>query len=226
MVANLNVRKVQETMEDSAKQAQELGRKAYFTYLGVWGMSYDGAKALYKEPKVWVGKAEKRGKVVEKELRKIVEAYRADFPGEASKLAEEVQEKALSLGKEAGHMAEEWAKRAEKTISKVVGYDSSVVEKVEEIAVEAKAMVKNLNGSMRKGAEKSVEAAAVVKEAADSAIEGLWKGYDEMGVKDIVSGLEGMEIKKLEEVRKYEAGSKNRVTILREIDARLQAMTS
>ena len=51
-------------------------------------------------------------------------------------------------------------------------------------------------------------------------------GYDELSVKDIAAGLEKKSMMQLEALRDYEVGNKNRVTVLREIDARMQAMTS
>lgn len=226
MSINLNMRNVQEVVEDTNKKAMDLGRKAYLTYLGAWGMGYDGLKTVYKERWTWVDKAEKRGKVVEKELGKVFKAYQKDFPGEVSKLAESMQDTATDLAKSATKKAEEWAKVAEKSVVQVVKRDSAVGQAVEEIKVEAKAAAKNVNGSVKKVQEKSAEVVAEVQEVAESAVEKIWKGYDELGVKEIVAGLESMSVKKLEELRKYEVDGKNRVTVVREIDARMQAMTS
>lgn len=226
MTANLNMRNVQETVEDTSKKAMDLGRKAYLTYLGVWGMGYDGVKNVYKEPMGWINKAEKRGKVVEKNIAKIFEAYQKDFPGEVTKLAESVQHTATDLAKSAGSKAEEWAKVGQKQFAQVVKWESAPGQVVEEIKVEAKAAAKSVNGSVKKVQEKGAAVVAEVQEVAESAVEKIWKGYDELGVKEIVAGLESMSVSKLEELRTYEVGGKNRVTVVREIDARMQAMTS
>jgi hypothetical protein len=223
MTANLNMRNVQESVEDTSKVVMEYGRKAYLAYLGAWGMGYDGLKAVYKHPKVWVDKAEKRGKVVEKDLMKVFQAYQQDFPGEVAKLAEKAQSGAGDLYKSAESYAEDFAKKAEKTFAQVVRRNPEVAAVVEDIAVDAKAATK----SVTVGARKAVDSVATDVEAVvESAVEAIWKGYDELGVKDIVAGLDNMDMKRLEELRKYEAGSKNRVTVMREIDARMQALTS
>ncbi|MGL4651368.1 MAG: hypothetical protein ACRC1H_18330 [Caldilineaceae bacterium] len=222
MTANVNMRNVQEMIEDTTKEVKVLGRKAYLTYLGAWGLGYDGVMSLYTDRWHWVEKAEKRGKVVEKDVMKIFEAYQKDFPGEVAKLAESVQSTAGDLYKSAEGYAED--------LAKAVRRDVNVSETVENIVVEAKAAVRGFNGNGKKAADKAQEMVAdtqaAVEAVAESVVDAIWKGYDELGVKDIVAGLEGMEMKKLEELRAYESGSKNRVTVLREIDARMQAMTS
>jgi len=217
MSANLNMRSIQESVEDKAKEAREWGRKAYLTYLGVWGMGYDGLKSVYAHRQMWMDKAEKRGKLVEKELSKAITAYQKDFPGEVGKLAGNVQHTAGDIARSASARAEEWAKKAEKTVAHVVRRESAA-EVVETITVEAEEAVKHLNGSGSK-------AAKVVQERVESAVDRILKSYDELSVKDIVAGLEGLTLDELEELRKHELAGKNRVTVVREIDTRKQAMT-
>jgi hypothetical protein len=224
MASNVNVRSMQEMLEDSSKKAMELGRRGYLAYLGAWGMGYDGVKSIAKEPMAWVKKAEKRGKVVDKDLRKLIEAYRKDFPGEVAKLAESVQHGAVDMAESVQHTATDLAKSAEKSVTGLFGSDAKQV--VEEITVEAKKTVSSVNGGARKMADAAAEVSVEQVTKVESAVDKVWKGYDDLGVKDIVAGLETMKLKDLEEVRNYELGSKNRVTVLREIDARLQAMTS
>lgn len=217
MSANLNMRSIQESVEDKAKQAREWGRKAYLTYLGVWGMGYDGLKSVYEHRQMWMDKAEKRGKLVEKGLSKTISAYQKDFPGEVGKLADSVQHTASDIARSAGARAEEWAKKAEKSVSHVVRRESAG-EVVETIAVEAAHATKNVDSAVAKAVE-------AVQEQAESAVDYILKGYDELSVKDIVAGLEGLALEELDELRKHEVAGKNRVTVVREIDARKQAMT-
>lgn len=46
-------------------------------------------------------------------------------------------------------------------------------------------------------------------------------GYDALSAKDVVAKLAGLDAATLQAVRAYEAAHKNRVTVLREIDAKL-----
>ena len=45
---NIDLRNVQEQVEDSVKQAQTFGRKAVLAYAGLWGLAYDCL--LYTSP--------------------------------------------------------------------------------------------------------------------------------------------------------------------------------
>lgn len=217
MSANLSMRGVQESVEDNAKKVNELGRKAVLAYLGVWGLGWDAGKAVYKDFPAWVEKAEKRGEVVEKDLMEVFHAYQKDFPGEVSKLAEKVQTTVSDVAKEVGPAADKYYKGFEQYVQTM--RKSGAPEAVESIKVKAE-------GGAKKAKAVVVEAAEPVAEAVESAVDAIWKGYDSLSVKDILAGLDGKSVKDLDELREYEAGSKNRVTVLREIDARIQAMTS
>lgn len=218
MTAKINMRGVQESVEDNAKKVREVGRKALLAYLGVWGLSYDLGKSVYKDGWTWVEKAEKRGEGVEKELMSLLDAYQKDFPGEVKKLAHTVEVEVKTVTKDVTFQAEKVAKNLEKYFEQYVRR-SGAAEVVEEIKVNGEAAVKKVKAVVKESVE---EAQEMIESAADS----VWKGYDSLSVKDIMAGLENKSVKDLEFVRAYEAGNKNRVTVLREIDARLQAKLS
>ena len=210
MTANLNMRNVQEGVEDSAKQMREMGRKAFLAYLGAWGMSYDFGKSVYKDGWAFVDKAEKRGEEVEKELMKVIEAYQKDFPGEAKKLANSVEDGAKAVAEQVSEQAGKVGENFQKVVAR---FDFVRREMpVEEIRVDGKGAVEVVE-----------QVGATIVETAQNAFDGVWKGYDELSVKDITAELDKMELMKLQLVREYEAANKNRVTVLREIDAKLQA---
>jgi len=62
---NIDLRNVQEQVEDGVKQAQTFGRKAVLAYAGLWGMAYDKSKEMWAEGAKLVDKAEKRGEELE-----------------------------------------------------------------------------------------------------------------------------------------------------------------
>lgn len=228
MAAKIDMRNVQENVEDNAKKAREIGRKAMLAYLGVWGMGYDAGKSAYNDGWKWVEKAEKRGEKVEKELTKLAKAYQKDFPGEVSKLAHTAQETATEVAKDVTVQADKVSKSMHKVWSQYVSTPAG--EKVEEIGVQAvdmadKAVAKSqkIVSEVAEGAQAQLAEAQIM---VDSAADKIWKGYDDLSVKDIAAGLEKKSMKQLEALRDYEVGNKNRVTVLREIDARMQAMTS
>jgi tetrahydromethanopterin S-methyltransferase subunit F len=64
---NIDLRNVQEQVEDGVKQAQTFGRKAVLAYAGMWGLAYDKAQELWGEGGKLLEKAEKRGEDLEAE---------------------------------------------------------------------------------------------------------------------------------------------------------------
>lgn len=228
MTAKINMRAVQENVEDNSKKAREMGRKAMLAYLGMWGMGYDAGKSVYADGWKWVEKAEKRGEQVEKELTKVVKAYQKDFPGEVTKLAHTAEETAKDVAKDVTVQADKVSKSMQKVWSQYVSHPAA--ETVEEIGVKAveaaESVVAKSQMVVNEAAEAAQEKIEEAKQQVSSAVEDIWKGYDELSVKDIAAGLEKKSMKQLEALRDYEVGNKNRVTVLREIDARMQAMTA
>jgi uncharacterized protein YoxC len=214
MTANINMRGVQESVEDNAKMVRNMGRKALLTYLGVLGMGYDFSKSVYADGWKFVEKAEKRGEKVEDELRKYINAYQQDFPGEVKKLAHSVEENVTELAKDVQGQADRLGRNVEKVVTKYVRA-SGVPQAVEDIQVNGKTT-----------SAEAVEATREAEEMVTSAVDEVWYGYDNLSVKDILAGLENKSFADLELLREHELNTKNRVTVLREIDARLQAMTS
>lgn len=235
MTAKINMRGMQESVEDSAKQVRKVGRKALLASLGVAGLGYDLGMSVIKDGSAWLEKAEKRGKVVENDIVEMLKAYRNDFPGEVRKLAQNVEGGVNELAKDVTGQVEKVGTYVQK-LSK--GSANAVVETVEDIQVSATRTVTKAANRVASKAQDSVKEMKVVmpatvqsavrdaEEIVESAVNALWSGYDELSVKDIVAGLGSKSINVLEQVRQYEIDRKNRVTVIREIDARLQAMTS
>jgi hypothetical protein len=214
------MRNVQESMEDSAKQLREYGRKAFLAYLGAWGMGYDFGKSVYSDGWKFVDKAEKRGEEVEKELKKFIEAYQKDFPGEVKKLANTVEDGVKHLAEDVSEQAGKYGEDIQKRMA--ARFDFMHREaKLESIEVSEKA-----TDAVNKAAEAVKDTAEAVAESVENAFDAVWKGYDDLSVKDITAGLDKFDVETLEKVRVYEAANKNRVTVLREIDAKLQAVTA
>lgn len=67
---NVDLREMQEKVEDSVKGAQDLGRKTVLATVGMWGLAYDKAYELWGAGMELVDKAEKRGEELEHEFNK------------------------------------------------------------------------------------------------------------------------------------------------------------
>jgi uncharacterized lipoprotein len=109
-------------------------------------------------------------------------------------------------------------------VKKVVGYvedqvdhvsknAKSVVAEVEKFLAQFQPAASNVQAAVK---DVAIEVQAVVTEA-------VVAGYDEMPAKDVVAMLPTFSNEMLAKVREYEASNKNRVTVLREIDALLEA---
>lgn len=228
MAAKINMRTVQENVEDTTKMAREFRRKAMHAYLGMWGLGYDAGKSVYHDGWKWIEKAEKRGEEVEKELAKVVKAYQKDFPGEVSKLAHSAEETAKDVAKDVTGHADKVTKTMHKYFNQYVS--SPIAATVEEIGVKAvdtaESAVANTQKVVNEAAGAAQEQLKEAQAVVESSVDKIWKGYDDLSVKDIAAGLETKSMMQLEALRDYEVSNKNRVTVLREIDARMQAMTS
>jgi chemotaxis regulatin CheY-phosphate phosphatase CheZ len=182
---NVDLREVQEKVEDSVKQAQDFGRKAVLATVGMWGLAYDKAEELWKAGVNLVDKAEKRGEEVE----------------------------------------QEWVKQFDKMqenpeVKKVVVY---VEDHVDVVSKNAKGVVAEVEKFLGQFQPKVEEAAKDVVIKVESAIDAVVPGYDELSAKDVVAKLGELPKVKLVEIREYEIKNKNRVTVIREIDAMLEA---
>lgn len=71
-MVNVDLREMQEKVEDGVKSAQDMGRKAVLATVGMWGLAYDKAYELWGAGMEMVDKAEKRGEDIELQWGKQV----------------------------------------------------------------------------------------------------------------------------------------------------------
>lgn len=186
---NIDLRNVQEQVEDGVKQAQTVGRKAVLAYAGMWGLAYDKAQEWWVEGGKLLEKAEKRGEDLE-----------AQWMQQFNKVQEKPE------------------------VKRVVVYVEDQVDHVSKNAKSVVAEVEKFLGQFQAGAS-NVQSAVkdVAIEVKTAVAEAVVEGYDEMPAKDVIAMLPTFSKEMLAKVREYEVGNKNRVTVLREIDALLEA---
>ena len=186
MNMNIDLRNVQDQVEDSVKNAQTFGRKAVLAYAGLWGMAFDKAQDLWSGSKDLLDKAEKRGEELE------------------------------------GEWLDQYKKlQAKPEVKKVVDY---VEDQVDGVSKNAKSVVTEVEKFLAQFTPgKAEEVAKDVAIKVEEVMAAVIPGYDEMSAKDVVAKLPEMPKEMLIEVREYEIKNKNRVTIVREIDAMLEA---
>jgi hypothetical protein len=67
---NVDLRDVQEKVEDGVQSAKNMSRKVVLASIGVWGLAYDKAQEMWDASMSLVDKAEKRGEEIEQDLGK------------------------------------------------------------------------------------------------------------------------------------------------------------
>ena len=67
---NVDLRDVQEKVEDGMQSAKNMGRKVVLASIGVWGLAYDKAQEMWDASMGLVDKAEKRGEEIEQDFGK------------------------------------------------------------------------------------------------------------------------------------------------------------
>ena len=67
---NVDLRDVQEKVEDGVQSAKNMSRKVVLASIGVWGLAYDKAQEMWDASMGLVDKAEKRGEEIEQDLGK------------------------------------------------------------------------------------------------------------------------------------------------------------
>ena len=186
---NIDLRNVQEQVEDGVKQAQTFGRKAVLAYAGMWGLAYDKAQELWAESGKLLEKAEKRGEDIETEW--MQQFNKVQEKPEVKRVVDYVEDQVDHVSKNA----------------------KSVVAEVEKFLAQFQPAASNVQAAVK---DVAIEVQAAVTEA-------VVEGYDEMPAKDVLAMLPSFSKEMLAKVREYEAGNKNRVTVLREIDELLEA---
>lgn len=128
--AKVDLREMQEKVEDKAKMVQTYGRKAERIYLGLFGLAYDYSMDFLE-------KAEKRGVKVEKELNKRVAEMRKEATDEVRSLRKRVESRVESVKDEVTTRGEAMEKEVQKALEKVKpnGVNGKGVE-VDQIKIE------------------------------------------------------------------------------------------
>lgn len=185
---NIDLRNVQEQVEDGVKRAQTVGRKVVLAYAGMWGLAYDKVQELWAESNKLLEKAEKRGEELEAEW--MQQFNKVQEKPEVKRVVDYVEDQVDTVSKNA----------------------KSVVAEVEKFLAQFQPAASNAQAAVK---DVAIEVQAAVAEA-------VVEGYDEMSAKDVIAMLPSFSKEMLAKVRDYEVANKNRVTVLREIDALLE----
>jgi len=189
------------------ENVREIAHKAILAYAGLWGMAYDSAKYGLENSQELLEKAEKRGEEMEQEFSKWYDRYLDQATDEFGKLRERYGENFEG-------------------VKEVITENTKGVKDV--VAENAKGVTDKVLAAVRPGAngEDVQETVIEVAEAAEETVKAPFEDYDSLTAKELIAKFDGMDDKALEMIREYEAATKNRVTVLRELDERLQAVAA
>lgn len=194
MSAEVNINDMQTQVEKRSKCARRAARKVRLAALGLAGLTYDAGKSVVHSADRFVHRAEVRGEKIEAALTASASGLQEQVTEEAKARRQKFEQKIESLSEGIGERGKALEKDFQNKLSSLKVGDGTVVE-TDQIKIEVEV----------------VEAEP-------------WTGYDELNAHEIIDELGKLTESELQAVREYESSTKNRVTILREIEMRLAAL--
>ncbi len=221
---NLDLRNVQEQVEDNVKRLSQLNRRGVLAYVGLWGVIYDQAKALVEEGANWIDQVEQRG----------------------MKLEETLNDQLLTLDNQAAHELKKWRARLQpkpqavnrETTSATISVEREIEQRIEQILThlgiphrdrlerlsrEIDALSRKLDEQLQQAQTIEAEEQATKQQSAEEPEAALpLPDYDKLNAKTVMSQLKQLDAEQLQAVRAYESAHAARVTVMREIDQQLK----
>jgi transposase len=217
-VRNIDLRDTQEKVDNNIRQIRDAGRRALLAYAGLWGMAYDEAAALLDKGKSMLEEAEHRGETMESTATERMK-----------KVGKQAKSRLQKVEARVDSLQGKLISRAERAEDKVEYDLESQVERVlDRLGIPSRDRIMKLSEeiealSLKIDAQMDAERGMVVKIEAESVMLPL-VNYTELTAKEIINLLEGLTIAELVEIKRFEEAHENRVTVLREINRRIESM--
>ena len=213
-VKNVDLRNVQEQLGDSMKWASDKGHKVVLAYAGVLGMAYDETKSLMERGEKMLDTVTERGEKVSesamaeaKKVRGQVENRVEDVTKQVEKRFEGISKRVRKQINRTQDQANAATKEIENQVHQVLkGLDLPSRERLTKLSKEIDALTAKIDGQL----------AATV-----STVDLPIADYDTFTVKEINAKLETLSQDELAKVQVYEAAHANRVTVMREVERRM-----
>ncbi len=221
-VRNIDLRNAQEAVEDNVKFVSKTGRKVALTYAGLLGMAYDEARAILKWGRKLVDEAENRGEKMEAATLREMKNVRKGVEKQVKKQVKMAEEEVEKVQKRVVKQVRRSEAKAENSI------DAQVERVLERMGIPSRERIVKLSAeieALSRKIDQEVVAAAVVQAAVMQTPEAAaapLPAYGTMTAREIVTLLDDMTPAQMAEVKAYEMAHDNRVTVLREIDRRLE----
>ncbi len=211
-IRNVDLRDAQEKVEDNVKQLRNMSRKAVLAYVGVLGLAVDEAKAVLERGQKLVEQAERRGEKLERKLEKEATRELKRSRRELEKRVKRLQKQLQKLQKQGRKSVRGKERKTEKLLER------QVEEILERMGIPSRERIEKLNKEIDALARKIDQALAEQQPQVALPI----PDYDELSVREILQALDKLTPEQLQAIKEYEAAHKGRVTVLREVDRRLQ----
>lgn len=177
-----------EEVQESPKCRSRLGRRMMLAALGVAGLTYDTGRSFTRSAESLFRSVERRGEKVEAAINQRSDKVQAQMTAEARARRAKVEEKLNSLTSSVGETGKSIEKAFQSKLESLKIEKGTVVE-TDEITIEV-----------------------------EPAIEQPWTGYDALNAQEVINSLSTLDRDQLQRTYEYEAATKNRVTVLREIE--------
>lgn len=217
-VRNIDLRDTQEKVDNNIRQIRDASRRAVLAYAGLWGMAYDEATTLLNKGKSMLEKAEHRGETMENAATERVK-----------KVGEQAKNRLQKVEARVDSLQGKISSRAERAEGKVEYDLETQVERVlDRLGIPSRDRIIKLSEeiealSLKLDAQMAVERGMVVKVEAEPVTLPLIN-YTELTAKEIVTMLDKLTIAELVEIKRFEEAHENRVTVLREVNRRIESM--
>jgi len=221
---NLDLRNVQEQVEDNVKRLRQLNRRGVLAYVGLWGMIYDQAKALVEEGTGWLDQAEQRGMKLEETLNDQLLTLDNQAAHELKKWRAHLQPKPQAVKSEPTSATTSVEHEIEQRIEQILTHlGIPHRDRLERLSREIDALSRKLDEQLQQAQTAASEKQATEEQVAEELEVALpLPDYDKLNAKTVMSQLKQLDAEQLQAVRAYESAHAARVTVLREIDQQMK----
>ena len=226
---NLDLRNVQEQVEDNVKRLRQLNRRGVLAYVGLWGVIYDQAKALVEEGTNWLDQAEQRGMKLEETLNDQLLTLDNQAAHELKKWRARLQPKPQAVKSEPTRATTTIEHEIEQRIEQLLTHlGIPHRDRLERLSREIDALSRKLDEQLQQAQTAATEKQPAEKQATEEQVAEESEAvlplpdYDKLNAKTVMSQLKQLDAEQLQAVRAYESTHAARVTVLREIDQQMK----
>jgi hypothetical protein len=194
MDVDMDLSGAQEEVGERTKRARRLTHRMALASLGLVGLTYDAGMSVCHSAGEFVKRAEMRGEEIEATLDARIAQAQEQMTEEAQAQRAKLEESLNAITQGLSERGKAVEKQIQGKLSTLKAGSGTVVE-TDQIKIEV--------------------------EVVDSE---PWEGYDGLNAQEVMDRLGHLDSAQLEAVRRYETNTKNRITVLREIEVRQAAL--